>query len=341
MKSIGATLDDAAARAEAKRERHREWLWCRRPNRFSDDPLWRVVAERLRMPIYQVTAFANRLEELANMSTPRGYVGDFSPAVFGAALGMSGDDAARIFAELEHPDIRWIEQEHVSTFYERNKDDVKRSDTEALRSRRSYARRTLRKALKQLLEAALIDKDDAEAVAVDLDHMPDEELFALDGRRKAGQLAGFLLSTSHTFSHRENVRSHPRAEHTTSKSTDVDNTGAGASRESAGSPKGDGGAAVPDQQDDAEAWLAREGVRVVVEHMALLRGQAETRVQRWKRELEGDAYGLALVIDAAAQAAKTPALFHVAITDGISRRLRDATDQRRLPLVQRITGNAG
>lgn len=352
MRTLGAINDDAAARAEKKRKEHRVWHWCRHRNGFCDQPVWRLVAERLSVPIYQVVAFVNRLEEHANAATPRGYVGDVSPAVFGAALGMPAEDAARIFAELKKHDVAWVDQEHVATFYERNKDDENDKAGAALRSRRSYARRGLRDALEKLVGDELLSAADAGAVIADLEHMGDDELFELDQRRKNGQLAGHLLSTASRFLTREdsssrvrknphdphassrvrNVRPHARADATDSDHTGaVDNFSEGGRGESAGSPKGDAAGAGTSPQ--VEVWLRSEGLRIVIERMNMPRGLAETRLERWVRDLQGDEAGLAAIIEAADAANYTSATFHVSVTEQISRRLKDAQGPR-LPLMQ-------
>src|SRR5262245_53103220 len=128
MKTLGSEAQKLAAEAEAKNARHRKFTWCRLRNDFIDMPLWRVVAARTNMPLYQVQAFVTRLESFANAAIPRGFVGEFNPDEFGAALGMSGDEAARIYSALEDEGIGWIFQDHVQTFWERNPD---KEDTNA------------------------------------------------------------------------------------------------------------------------------------------------------------------------------------------------------------------
>jgi hypothetical protein len=348
MKALGAVLDDAAARAEAKRKRHRVWHWCRHKNGFCDQPLWRVVAERLNLPVYQVVAFASRLEEHANAATSRGYVGDVSPAVFGAALGMSTEDAARIFAELAVHEIGWIDQEFVATFYERNKDDETEDATAALRARRSYARRGLRGALKRLVADELIGEADADAVIADLAHMGDDELFELDRRRKNGQLAGFLLSTPHATSRREdessrvrNVRPHTRADAPESKHTladSVDNSGDTVRGEAAGSARADAAPAVDSAPATAEEWLRTEGQRIVTERMRLYPGVTATKIQRWQREVGGDAEAVAQMIDAARQISGDA--FELAVQRQIDQRKLDALGPR-LPLMRQLDSKRG
>ena len=140
--------------------------WCRRPNGFCDLPIWRVVAARLSMPLHQVVAFGNRLEELANdaanVDELRGCVARFNAEEFGVALGMSGEDAARIYAALEHPDVGWISDDHIADFYFRNRD--REDDTAADRQRRKRGRKRVFDQLAKLSGRGLIDKEARDAI---------------------------------------------------------------------------------------------------------------------------------------------------------------------------------
>ncbi len=144
MKALGEATSRAA--------RHRRFHWCRRPNGFSDMPIWRVVAGNLGLPLYQVLAFANRLEELgnaaANFGETRGAVARFSAEEFATALGMTADDALRIFTELERPEIGWVAYSHIADFYDRNPD--REDEGAAERKRRQRLRDTIRRQLASL-----------------------------------------------------------------------------------------------------------------------------------------------------------------------------------------------
>src|SRR5947209_14312151 len=102
--------------AAQKAARHRRFHWSRRDGGFSDKPLWRVVAAELNIPLVEVLAFVNRLEEFANAADERGSVAEFNAAEFGAALGIPKENAARIFAQLERPEIGWIAYDHIADF---------------------------------------------------------------------------------------------------------------------------------------------------------------------------------------------------------------------------------
>jgi hypothetical protein len=128
-------ISEAARRTE-KVIRHRRWSWCRLWNGFSDQPLWRLIAEQLDMPLYQVIAFVVRLDEFANAAEQRGQVDDFRADEFGIALGMSTEDAARIFQALER--ANWIEYGAIANFFFRNRDEEK-EDQNARQQRREIA----------------------------------------------------------------------------------------------------------------------------------------------------------------------------------------------------------
>jgi hypothetical protein len=198
---------------------NRTWTWCRLKNEFFDDPLWRVVAEATGLPLFQVQAFVGRLESLANKSTPRGFVGEFRPAEFGAATGMSAEHAARIFAALEHPDVAWLDQDHVASFYARNPD--KEDETAAERDRRRKARKWIRRELERRAQSGAIDAEQHEGVEAMLTLLADEELFALKKKLAGGVALEAALSTSHAghgVASRDSVAATPRAEQTTSES---------------------------------------------------------------------------------------------------------------------------
>lgn len=333
MKRIGAIADDVSAAAA----RHREFRWCRRQNGFCDKPLWRLVAETLSLPVYQVVAFVNRLEELANGSDPRGYVGDFSASEFAAALGMDTDDAARIFAVLELPEIGWLDQEHVVNFYQRNPD--KEDLNAAERKRASRARKKAMVRLAEMARRGLISK-----------HERDEREMMVLGARSETELRALMdqkflaktLSTGHTghiVTDRDIVTVTPRADQNFS-SRPVDNFG----REARGEAKG-----LSDQADSEaarypqgapEEWMVTTGRQIVIERLELEPGKAETRIERWLRDLNQDMGALAEIIRGAEAVGYMGAPFHNLIVDGIRRHKIGTAPQRTLPLMPPRPGRA-
>lgn len=347
MKSLGA-----AAAAADKRARHRKFHWCRQANDFIDMPLWRLVAQMLGMPLHQVQAFVLRLESLANRSLPRGYVGDFNAAEFGVALGMATEDSARIYAALESAEVGWILQQHLATFWERNPDLE-----DATAAERKQRERSFKRAADELVDLArrgVIDEGRRLVAERAIAAMRDEArrgLLPLDEQRRSlAELLGALLSpifTGGQVSRRDSVTAPAaltgsvvgvtvsRRDIVTSQrdARDIVTVTPEQTTKLEGDAVDNSGAA----PEDPEAWLGEQGVRVVAQRMTTLPSLAATRVERWKRELNGDAAALAVIIDAADQANQVGAAFHVSVTEQIKRRLRDAEGPR-LPLMKPIAG---
>lgn len=310
-------LAEAAAAAE-KRVRHRKFEWCRLRNEFWDFPVWRQVAEMLHLPLHQVQAFGGRLDSFANAAIPRGYVGDFNAAQFGVTLGMSAEDAARIYAALEHADVGWIDQDHVVNFWARNPDD-KQDTTAAARQQR---KRDRAKAMK--------------AIAAEFRRGEITELERVAQERWVMSEQFSTVTDRHAVTHRDSVTVTPRADQRF-EARPVDNFSDGVRGESAGSPKGDVAGAGGSPQ--VEAWLRSEGLRIVIERMTMPRGLAETRLERWVRELQGNEAALAAIIEAADAANLGGSRFHVSVSEQIKRRLHDAEGPR-LPLMRKLGGAA-
>jgi hypothetical protein len=299
IKSLGA-----AAKAAV---RHRQWHWCRRGNGFSDLPRWRLVAERLRMPLYQVVAFVHRLDELANAAAnighARGHVGHFSAAEFGAALGMPAEEAARIFAALEAPDIGWVAYDHVADFYDRNPD--REDDTAAERKRRQRARERGLKELARQAAAGLITAGERALR---------EAALLIDARLSTGH-GGHIVTPGDIVT----VTPEKRTE---LASAAVDNSGVFSQKDG---PSEEGATGQGGEQADAQAWLESEGVRIVVERMEEAVPKAALRIARWRDQaLEGDALALAEIIRGADATDYMGARFHNLVVDGVRRRQQQA-----------------
>ena len=317
MKAIGVFIDKIA--------RHRRFHWCRRPNGFSDMPVWRVIAATLSLPLHQVLAFVNRLEELANASETRGHVGHFSAAEFGAALGMPAADAARIFAALEDPEIAWVSSDHVADFHDRNPD--REDATVNDRKRRSRARSAVCKQLAQLVRIGGIAEEKRRSIELTLKNLPDHALFALLAELQQLQQStlstGLGLSTGHgghDVTKRDIVTVTPE-QSTKVSSQPVDNSGLNATSTALG------------QQDQgvATVWLLSTGLRIITERMQVTQSLAETRIERWRRDLQNDA-ALQIIIEGADKADYAGARFHNLVVDGIKRAVATQQLGERLPL---------
>lgn len=333
MKPISAAFKEVA-----KRARHYEWHWCRRKNGFCDLPRWRQVAARLGMPIYQVVAFANRIEELANDAGNKGYergeVGHFDAGEFAAALGMPADEAARIFAELEA--VGWVAFGHVADFHDRNKDSDQ-DVSAAMRQRKKTRRERIGKTLAKHARLGLIENAERSDIERRLMDMSEEQLNAV-----VDELALRELSTGPPIT--RDSRHHVIV--TVEKSTEiqaqpVDNSGAttrggeagpseegsqGIARED-GRERPDGG----DPQAQAQLWLQSTGVKIVTQRMDEPATLAATRVERWLHQrLDGDAATLKAIIEAVRASDLTPARFLTEIGNAIER--ARARPQPHLPL---------
>lgn len=190
-----------------KAARDRRFHWCRRPNGFSDLPIWRLVASRLSMPLFQVVAFANRLEEIANDAAnygePRGSVARFRADEFGMALGMSADDAADIFVALEDPSIGWIAYGQIAEFCDRNPD--REDETASDRQRRKRLRDQIRPQLDSLALRGLISEDARATLAESIKPATVQELEELQRRLAWQELGGQSESSRHVTRDKPNV----------------------------------------------------------------------------------------------------------------------------------------
>jgi len=360
MKSVGDILAD-----KAKHDRHRQWSWCRRPNGFCDMPRWRVIAEKLNVPLPYVIAFVNRLEEFANAAElrfdPRGHVGAFDPVEFGAALGMATDEAARIYAALEQGAQAWIGDDYVVNFHQRNPD--REDETAGQRPRRKRARDRILKILAKAFRAGGITGPQRDAIERKLGPgiLSDAELFELavdvsrgrfashvtrDARDSVDKspAAGVPLQTNDFSSPQgvtRDIRSVTRDSVTVTPeqitdltSRSVDNFGDAASGAAEGLPKGSVEAGDP--QGEALAWLADKGVKIVAERMRDPLAMVATRVERWlHQELNGDGAALKDVILAADRADYMGLRFNNLVVDGIRQAKFKAASQGQLPLLTR------
>lgn len=332
MKSIGA----AAADAE-KAARHRKFHWCRLRNDFIDMALWRVVAAAVGLQLTQVQAFVARLDILANKSIPRGYVGDFDAAEFGAAHDMPAADCARLFAALE--ERGWIEQERLTTFWERNpdKDDASAGERKA----RERAFKGALRELARLTREGLIGVPERTRREIAIFALRDQGRHGLlTWAEQQPKLAGLMhLSTghaSHNVTDRDIVTVTPRAEQILEEQP-VDNFGHGARGAAAELSEEEKSAA---QAIAAEAWLQADAVRIVTERMKIPSTLAATKILRWQhQELGGDALALRDIIEKVDRAGYVDVRFHSEVSDAVARFPRQAQRVLALPVPLKGVGH--
>jgi len=295
-----------ATAATAKRLRMRRFTWCRAENAVYDDKKWRRVARMAGAPLHLVEAFVLRLDLHASAATPRGSLDPFVVEDLAAHWGLANEDVlGRIYAALEHPDIGWIDQDHLVTFWPRNPDTE--DTTAADRQDRSKA---FKRAMKTIADYARSGQIDSVRRL-----QMEKELFALrdEGRRghfPRGELHRRLnaltqlstAETAHDVTAVTTVSITPRADQTFSKSGEtVDNRTAVASGESAELSKGQvPWAAIDPQAAQAELWLDRQGKQLVTERMNATPSRAATLIERWLRRVGGSHRDLAEIITSAA-----------------------------------------
>lgn len=151
------------------------YAWSRLHTDLLDDNRWALVAHRAQAPLPVVEALITRLEIEANKTQPRGFIGDFSAEGMAVRWGVDETIVLRIMDELERPDIGWIQQDTIASFWARNPDKI--DETNAERQRRFRARKRgmkqlaalaregrISEALRRERELALKDNPDPEAI---------------------------------------------------------------------------------------------------------------------------------------------------------------------------------
>lgn len=345
------SIGDAAA-ATAKAIRHRTFYWCRLHNGFLDMPLWRVVATEAKVHLTAVQAFVMRLDSFANQQTPRGDVTYFDPVEFGTALDLPAETAALLFATLESRG--WIEQDHLASFWDRNRDsDADPAPTSA--SDRKRRERRFKDVLREIVKMEHCGFFTAEQSAqrqIQLHELRDmgkrgqmtwaEQQVALkelikvaprgvprhdasrsarDGEKSEGVEEGAATSEEHSTKSdvtmsRDNRDRHARADHNLFSGA-VENSGRNAAGESAGLSEGQAGADGVDPQAKAELWLKTTGRREAIERFKEHPGVIDTRFERWLREVGDDHAALAAIIEPALTRATNAGLFVAIVSSEI------------------------
>ncbi|MGY3393464.1 hypothetical protein ACVWW6_006055 [Bradyrhizobium sp. USDA 3311] len=284
MKPIGKAIEQAE-----KKLRYRQYHWCRRPNGFSDMPVWRVVAQYAGLPLVAVLAVVNRLEELANNAAnfgeERGSVASFDADEFGAALGLASEEVARIFAALEHERVRWVEEGCVRTFHDRNPDREEDKQDVRDRQRRSRSRKRIRECLARLAAMGKLDERERTSIEVTLKGLPDGELVELQVRLAKREREPVTLSQSDRC---DNVTVTPEK----TKPSDQDQnpvTQLGATAVPVDP-------AVFAETAKALQWLKGDGEALVTHRLGGLRSSAGKAIERWQVTMCHNAPALAQTI---------------------------------------------
>lgn len=255
-----AAVSDAEAKA-AKRTIMRRFTWCRVEHDMLDDIRWRLVARMSGSPQHLVEAFMVRLEVFASANDPRGSLDGFNIPALAAHWNLANDEQlARIYAAMEHPDVGWIDQDYLVTFWIRNPDT--KDKTGAERAKRCRENKKQKK-----LASSCPPSRVTQRYAVTR-HTRSDQIIT-----KEGELSDEASVASLPVQHAPAPIAAQTAVHR-------DN--------------GDSG----DGEVTPELWLASEGVRVVVSRAVMLPAKAEYAIAGWRRELHDDMAALAEIIHA-------------------------------------------
>jgi len=306
------------AKGVAAKPTLKRYTWSRLHTDLLDDFRWSLVAKRANAPLPLVEAVLIRLENHANRSRPRGYVGDFSAEGLAARWNVDADTIGRIYAQLEASDIGWIDQEHLVTFWNRNPDLV--DDTAAERQQRVRDRK---KGMKQLASLArqgfLTEQQRAE-----------REL-ALKNSKEPLALMELWAGLSTDASRRDSVTVTTRPDQIIKQDLPVQaETGLAKGMLGAGFFPGDGVDAV--DFGKAQLWLETEGLKLVTARMMIQPPRALTLLERWISSLQGDLPALVAIVMGAVGTRTIGNTFQTVVESQISRRRSEQANGPKLPL---------
>lgn len=300
-------VKDLGDELKPKKPTLRRRTWTRYHHELLNQPLWRRVARLSGAPIERIEAMITRLEVHASSNTPTGYVEDFDISALAAHWNLPTDEpVARIYAALE--EAGWIEQGQIATYWGRNPDE---EGEELERRRRTDAERQAKRRAKKRAE-----------------------------KEAARQALGYPRSRD---AHVTRVTVTPRADLSDKHNAGVtvENSGAAVCGEEAAvqGSSGQSGDNPAQFATSPELWLVIEGKRIVTERLKAQPLLAETQIERWKRELAGNALALADIIRGAAAAGYSELKFRMEVEAAIARWPHQAQRQLALPVSLKGAGN--
>lgn len=300
----------------------RRYSWSRLHVDLLDDFRWALVAKRAVAPLPIVEALLIRLENHANRSRPRGFVGDFSAEAAAARWNVDAEMIGRIYAELERPDIGWLDQDQIVTFWDRNPDVV--DDTAAERQQRARDRKKAMRQLAKLYSQGVIAAE-----------VRTTRELAIKDSREPLQLMDRWAGLSTEPSRRDSVTVTTRPDQNI-KTESGEKEESGLAREGVA-------LAVPVTElatfGQADAWLKSKGELLVCRRMMAMRHRACQLIERWSAGVDGDLVALGGFILAADRDAKAdPKRFQELIEDQIARRAQHQLGPV-LPLMVPVDGN--
>jgi hypothetical protein len=289
-----------------------------------------------------VLAFVNRLEELGNDSANRGdirgSVAGFKTEDFAAALDITPEEASRLFAALEHPDIGWLADGMIADFIDRNPDIE--DPTSGERKRRERTRAKIMRRLGELARLGQIvsgERAEIENNLLGLDHRQLVELLMdLEARSVRPTVTrDARMSQRDSVTPSANPITMPPSVATDANNVTRDNVTVtrdqnrdyrqaqsapaltSASVEPAGSAvEGKKVLAIP--EPDPSTWLKQEGPKLIMDRMGVPYERAMARLSGWSEQVRDHAI-LAGILQRA-QDRSGPG-FHMEVTDQIRRRL--------------------
>lgn len=323
--AAGRTLLEQAVDAGIKRAQSgttkptlRRYTWSRLHVDLLDDMRWSLVAKRANAPLPVVEAVLIRLEQHANRSRPRGYVGDFSAEGLAARWNVDADMIGRVYAELEKSDIGWIDQDQLVTFWDRNPDIV--DDTAADRQQRARDRKKGMKQLAALARQGFITEQQRQ----------ERELALKDSREPRALMDAWASALSTDASRRDSVTVTTRSDQIINQ--DLTKKGKrGSPAEVTGTDFFPGSGVDVVDFGQAQLWLETEGKPLVVARAMVEPPRAALLLERWAAGLEGDLLALVPIIMGAVGAKTIGNDFQNMVENQIARRKLDA-DGPRLPL---------
>ncbi|MDP1671272.1 MAG: hypothetical protein Q8L63_04205 [Alphaproteobacteria bacterium] len=287
-----------------------------------------------------VLAFVNRLEELgndaANRGDIRGSVVGFKTQDFAAALDITPEEAGRLFAALEHPDIGWLADGMIADFHDRNPDID--DPTAAERKRRERARTKIMRKLGDLARIGQITSGERAEIENNLRGLNHQQLVELmiDLEARSVRLTvtrDARMSQRDSVTQLSNPIAIPPSVKTEAPNVTCDNVTVTRDQnrdyrlaESAARLTGASiepvGLAVEEErvlavvQPDPSTWLLQEGAKLIMDRMGEPYERAVSRLSAWSAQVDDSAV-LASILQGAQH--RTGHGFHVEVTDQIRR----------------------
>lgn len=251
----------------------RRFTWCRIHHELLRKPLWRLVARMAGAPVPHVKLLVVELDLYASENVPRGSVEGFNVAALAADWGLASDDQlARIYAALEHPEVGWIDQDFIVTFWERNPDaeltEREREQNRLRQQKARHRRKEKKEAPRQGYPPSRVTQRDSVTSRTRSDQIIE---------KVGGELSGFAT---------------PFGAVAPPQGTPDKEVGASTVHSNSGEI-GDG----LTDREEAELWIAHEGARIIMSRAGILYpSRAKFELERLRKQIGDDVVALAHII---------------------------------------------